>query len=112
MLETRSEYFRGLILSVMQGGKVEGWWGSGNRAGVSAGALRVVMWYLFTAELPESGDGLTGAGGGKGAGGDGEDATEGQVLERAVLNAADLFRLERLLEHCSQQPAHSGGIYL
>jgi hypothetical protein len=33
-------------------------------------------------------------------GGDGEEAAAGQVLERAVLKAADLFRVEGLLEHC------------
>jgi hypothetical protein len=81
---------------------------------VSAGAFRVVLRYLYTTELPESGEGGAGAGvggrkgkGGIGAGGDGgkskgdeEEATRRQVLEREVLEAADLFRLEALLEHC------------
>ena len=33
-------------------------------------------------------------------GGDGEEAAAGQVLKREELKAADLFRLEGLLEHC------------
>ena len=102
-------------------------------AQVSAGAFRVVLRYLYTAELPESGEGGAGAagggeegssggggrGGGKGKGkgsqgqggkgaggdggklkGDGEEAKRRQVLEREVLQAAYLFRLEALLEHC------------
>jgi hypothetical protein len=89
----------------------------------------VVLRYLYTAELPESGEGGAGAGGGRGGGsscgggrggckggkgdggngaggdggkskGDGEEAKRRQVLEREVLKAADLFRLEALLEHC------------
>jgi hypothetical protein len=32
--------------------------------------------------------------------GDGEEATRRHVLEREVLQTADLFRLESLLEHC------------
>jgi hypothetical protein len=100
----------------------------------------VVLRYLYTAELPESGEGGAGAGGGRGEGssggggggggkgkgkggkgkgeggkgkggkgrwedggkskGDGEEAKRRQVLEREVLKAADLFRLEALLEHC------------
>jgi hypothetical protein len=101
MIAARSEYFRGLLLSGMQGGRSE----SGGvqeieLGGVSAGALRVVLRYLYTAEVPESGEGGAGAGGGNGAGGDGEEAAAGQVLERAVLKAADLFRVEGLLEHC------------
>ena len=101
MLAARSEYFRGLIQSVMQAGKSE----SGGvqeieLGGVSAGALRVVLRYLYTAEVPESGEGGAGAGGGNAAGGDGEEAAAGQVLEREVLKAADLFRVEGLLEHC------------
>jgi hypothetical protein len=32
--------------------------------------------------------------------GDGEQATNRQVLGRAILQAADLFRLEALLQHC------------
>jgi hypothetical protein len=101
VLAARSEYFRGLLLSGMQGGRSE----SGGvqeieLGGVSAGALRVVLRYLYTAEVPESGEGGAGAGGGNGAGGDGEEAAGGQELERAVLKAADLFRVEGLLEHC------------
>jgi hypothetical protein len=57
----------------------------------------------------------SGGGGGKGKGkgskgkggndggkskGNGEEATRRQVLEREVLKAADLFRLEGLLQHC------------
>ena len=38
---------------------------------VSAGAFRVVLRYLYTAELPESGEGGAGAGGGKGEGSSG-----------------------------------------
>jgi hypothetical protein len=70
--------------------------------GVSAGALRVVLRYLYTAELPESGEGGGGAGGGNGAGGNGEEAAAGQALEREreLLKAAHLFRVEGLLEHC------------
>jgi hypothetical protein len=60
----------------------------------------VVLRYLYTAAVPESGEGGAGAGGGNGAGGDGEEAAAGQVLEREVLKAADLFRVEGLLEHC------------
>jgi DNA-binding beta-propeller fold protein YncE len=95
VLAARSEYFRGLFLSGMQEGTSEG--GVQKIGEVSAGAFRVVIRYLYSAQLPEGG---AGTGGGQGAGGDGEDATEGQVLERAVLKAADLFRLEELLQHC------------
>ena len=131
ILAARSEYFRGLFLSGMQGGSSEG--EMHEIAQVSAGAFRVVLRYLYTAELPESGEGGAGAGGGRGEGssggggrgggkgkgkgsqgkggkgeggeggkskGDGEEATRRQVLEREVLQAADLFRLEALLEHC------------
>jgi hypothetical protein len=128
----QSEYFYGLFLSGMQGGGSEG--GVQEIEQVSAGAFRVVLWYLYTAELPESGERGAGAGGGRGEGssggggrgggkgnkgkenkgkggkgagggggkskGDGEEATRRQVLEREVLQAADLFRLEALLEHC------------
>jgi hypothetical protein len=119
----------------MQGGSSEG--GVQEIEQVSAGAFRVVLRYLYTGALPESGEGGAGAGGGrgevssggggrgggqgkglgkgegskgkgdKGAGGngaksmgDGEEAKRRQVLEREVLQAADLFRLEALLEHC------------
>jgi hypothetical protein len=129
----------------MQGGSSEG--GVQEIEQVSAGAFRVVLRYLYTAELPESGEGGAGAGGGRGEGssgggergggkgkgkgsqgkggkgkgeggkgkggkgaggdgekskGDGEEATRRQVLEREVLQAADLFRLEALLEHCME----------
>ena len=57
----------------------------------------MVLRYLYTAELPETGEGGAGGGGGTG---EGEEAAAGQVLERAVLKAADLFRVEGLLEHC------------
>jgi hypothetical protein len=132
ILAARSEYFRGLFLSRIQGGSSEG--GVQEIEQVSAGAFRVVLRYLYTAELPESGEGWAGAGGGRvegssgvgerggkgkgersqgnggnGAGGDGEkskgdgkEATRRQVLEREVLKAADLFRLEALLEHCME----------
>jgi DNA-binding beta-propeller fold protein YncE len=126
ILAARSVYFRGLFLSGMQGGSSEG--GVQEIEQVSAGAFRVVLRYLYTAELPESGVRVEGLGGGrgesssgggggegkgskgkggKGAGGgggkskeDGEEATRRQVLEREVLKAADLFRLEALLQHC------------
>jgi DNA-binding beta-propeller fold protein YncE len=128
VLAAQSEYFRGLFLSGMQGARSEG--GVQEIEQVSAGAIRVVLRYLYTAELPESWEGGAGAGGGrgedasvgegrgggkgkgskgsgKGAGGDrkkskedGEEATRRQVLEREVLKAADLFRLEALLQHC------------
>ena len=131
VLAAQSEYFRGLFLSGMQGARSEG--GVQEIEQVSAGAFRVVLRYLYTAQLPESGEGGAGAGGargeeasvgggrgggkgkgskgsgkgGKGAGGDGqkskedgEEATRRQVLEREVLKAADLFRLEGLLQHC------------
>jgi hypothetical protein len=132
VLAARSEYFWTLFLSGMQGGSSED--GVQEIEQVSAGAFRVVLRYLYTAELPESGEGRgAGAGvgkgegssdgggraggkgkgkgskgkGGKGAGGDGgkskgdgEEATRRQVLEREVLKAADLFRVEGLLEHC------------
>ena len=97
MLVARSEYFRGLLLSGMQGGRSEGGVQEIELGEVSAGALRVVLRYLYTAELPESGEGGAGGGGGTG---EGEEAAAGQVLERAVLKAADLFRVEGLLEHC------------
>ncbi len=123
VLAARSEYFRGLLLLGMQGGRSEGGVQEIELGEVSAGALRVVLRYLYTAELPESGEGGAGAGeergeGGSGAGGvgsgkgkgegckgkdtggDGEEVEAGQVLERAVLKAADLFRVEGLLEHC------------
>ena len=82
MLAAQSEYFYGLFLSGMQGVSSEG--GVQEIEQVSAGAFRVVLRYLYTAELPESG----------------EEAKGGQVLERAVLKAADLFQVEGLLEHC------------
>jgi hypothetical protein len=53
VLAARSEYFWGLFLSEMQGGSSEG--GVQEIEQVSAGALRVVLRYLYTAELPESG---------------------------------------------------------
>jgi len=82
--------------------------------------------YLYTNELPESGEGGaggegdkvhkdgSGSGGGKGNGkeskgegkkgeksmGVGEHETHRQVFGRAMLKAADLFRLEALLQHC------------
>ncbi len=101
MLAERSEYFRGLLLSGMEGGRSE----SGGvqeieLGGVSAGALRVVLRYLYTAALPESSKEGAGAGGGNGAGGGAEEAKRRQELAREVLTAADLFRLEALLEHC------------
>jgi hypothetical protein len=53
VLAARSEYFWGLFLSEMQGGSSEG--GVQEIEQVSAGAFRVVLWYLYTAELTESG---------------------------------------------------------
>jgi hypothetical protein len=97
VIAARSEYFRGLLLSGMQGERSEGGVQEIELGEVSAGALRVVLRYLYTAELPESEEGGAGAGGGTG---EGEEAAAGQVLERAVLKAADLFRVEGLLEHC------------
>ncbi len=111
VLAARSEYFWRLFLSGMQGGSSEG--GVHEIKQVSAGAFRVVLRYLYTAALPQSGQGGPGGGrvskgkGGKGAGGDGgkskgegEEVMRRQVLEREVLKAADLFRLEALLKHC------------
>ena len=89
ILAAQSEYFRGLFLSGMQEGRSEGGVQEIELGEVSAGALRVVLWYLYTAELPESAER-----------GGGEEAKGGRVLERAVLKAADLFRVEGLLEHC------------
>jgi hypothetical protein len=109
VLAARSEYLSVLFLSGLQGGSSEG--GVQEIEQVSAGALRVVMRHLYTAELPESGEGGAGAGGGRGEGssdgggkskGDGEQAKRRQVLEREVLMAADLFSLEPLLQHCME----------
>jgi hypothetical protein len=86
----------------------------------------VVYRYLYTDGLPECGErgagsggergegGSAGGGGGKGKGkrskckggkgadakGDEEEATRRQVLEREVLKAADLVRVEGMLQHC------------
>ncbi len=69
VLAVRSEYFYGLFLSGMQGGGSEG--GVQEISQVSAGAFRVVLRYLYTTELPESGEGGAGAGGGRGEGSSG-----------------------------------------
>ena len=61
VLAAQSEYFRVLFLSGMQGGSSEG--GIQEIEQVSPGTFRVVLWYLYTDELPESGEGGTGAGG-------------------------------------------------
>ena len=60
VLAAQSEYFRGLFLSGMQGARSEG--GVQEIEQVSAGAIRVVLRYLYTAELPESWEGGAGAG--------------------------------------------------
>jgi len=130
MLAARNEYFRGLFLSGMQGGRSKGGLQEIELGGVSVGAFRVVLRYLYTAELPGSGEGEPGAGGGKeegsrgggegegeggkgkgegckrkrdkdtGGNGEPEEATTLQELERAMLKAADRFRVEGLFEHC------------
>ncbi len=116
VLAGRSKYFRGLLLSGMRGGRSEGGVQEIELGEVSVGALRVVLWYLYTAELPQIGEGGAVGGEGRGKGGrvaggggegekgkdtvDGVEAAAGQLLERAVLKAADLFRAEGLLEHC------------
>ncbi len=69
VLAARSEYFYGVFLSGMQGGGSEG--GVQEISQVSAGAFRVVLRYLYTAALPESGEGGAGSGGGRGEGSSG-----------------------------------------
>jgi hypothetical protein len=53
ILTARSVYFYGLFQSGMQGGTSEG--GVQEIEQVSAGAFRMVLWYLYTAEMTESG---------------------------------------------------------
>ncbi len=45
---------------------------------------------------------------GNGAGGNGEEEAAGQVLERAVLKATDMLRVEGLLEHCVEAFGYFG----
>jgi hypothetical protein len=71
VIAARSEYFRGLLLSGMQGGRSKGGVQEIELGEVSAGALRVVLRYLYTAELPERSEGGAGGGGGTGEGGSG-----------------------------------------
>ena len=57
--------------------------------GVRAGAFRVVLWYLYTTELPESGEGESGDGGGRKEGSRG--CGEGGACQGKG-EAADQFR--------------------
>ena len=102
------EYFRGMFLSGMQGGLQENELGE-----VSAGAFRVVFPYLYTAELPESGEGGAGAGGGRedggrggGEGGGGKGKGEGCRRKRDK-NTGGTGRKQRHYrswsERCSRQ---------
>ena len=106
--------------------------------GVSAGAFRVVLRYLYTAAVPaweelqgagrevrgdgavgggQGGDGKGGGKGGSGGKGKGKEAAsseEGEgagraALELEVLKGADLFQAEGLLTHCRLE-AFRGGL--
>ena len=126
ILAARSDYFRGLFKSGLQEAsrvslgqhEFELW-------EISAAAFRVLLRYLYTAQVPErketalyiiqkSGAGGNGgkgdqrggvdkgmAGGGcKGKGAEGEEASRRQTMEREVLMVADLFQADGLLNHC------------
>ena len=126
ILAARSDYFRGLFKSGLQEAsrvslgqhEFELW-------EISAAAFRVLLRYLYTAQVPErketglyiiqksgaggnggkgdekgGGDKGMGGGGCKGKGAEGEEATRRQTMEREVLMVADLFQAEGLLKHC------------
>jgi len=131
ILAARSEFFRGLFKSGLQEAscvslgqdEFELW-------EISASVFRVLLRYLYMAQMPEGketrvsgaescaggnggkgdqkGEGSMGIGGGVGKGkggevcmdGEGEDSARRQTVERELFKVADLFQVEGWLKHC------------
>jgi len=104
VLAVRSEYFRGLLLWGMQEGASREEVGAREieLEEVSARAFRVLLRFLYTAELPGGTDDTGGSvqenSGNVGCGR--KDAESEREMECEVLQAADRFQVAGLLEHC------------